>query len=201
MTIGGELFSSLGLRSDTPNDDSLDIAIVKLNQPVYQHLLDNGNVFLTLNSLQTIPNLKPTDVLLIAAYPASKTKVDIKKKELIFQPLLLQTVPSLKGLKNQAYNQGFHHIAKFPIKSLVDIRNGQKRRAPKPQGISGSGLWLFPIENNLNFEPILIGILAEYHENEAVMVATKIDLFLDLLRQRFDGALQHSGIELELKYL
>ena len=201
MTIGGEVFSSSPLSSDFPNDDSLDIAIVKFNPTVYKHLLENGNVFLTLNNLRTIPSLTEADVLLIAGYTASKTKIDIKKKGLVFRPLLLQTAPFIKKLKSKAFNQGFHHIAKFPIKSLIDIRNGRKIRAPKPHGISGSGLWLYPIADDQNFEPILIGILSEYHENEAVLVATKIDLFLDLLRQRFVGSLQHPGIELELKYI
>ncbi len=106
MTIGGEVFSSSPLSSDFPNDDSLDIAIVKFNPTVYKHLLENGNVFLTLNNLRTIPSLTEADVLLIAGYTASKTKIDIKKKGLVFRPLLLQTAPFIKKLKSVEGNEG-----------------------------------------------------------------------------------------------
>lgn len=195
MTVGGELYYSLPLTSGKRQDDSLDIAIVKLNAYVVAKLLENGQDFLNLSQLQTLPVLSKGNVLLIAGYPASKTKIDKKEKRLKFNPLVLRTIPYLKNLKSETFAKGFHHIVEFPIKSFRETSTGQKMRAPKPHGISGSGLWLY-FDNS---DPILIGILSEYHENNSIIISTKIDLYLDLVRQKFDPSIRHSGIKVELE--
>lgn len=195
VTVGGESFFSLPLSSNKRTDDSLDIAMVKLNTPVADRLRQNGHSFLTLEQIMTIPNLGKGDIVLIAGYPASKTKIDSKTKSLLFKPLILRTVPYLRKLNNTNFTRGFHHIVEYPISSFRETSTGQRMRAPKPYGISGSGLWL-----TTNGYPKLIGILSEYHETNAILISTKIDLFLDLLRQKFDPTLQHEGIKLDLKY-
>ena len=196
MTVGGEHFFSLPLSSEKRQDDYLDIAIVKLKPNVVERLLKNGQIFLTLGQIQTLPALAKGNVLLLAGYPASKTKIDVKEMRLKFNPLVLRTVPYLKKLKNETFTKGLHHIVEFPIKSFKETSTGQKMRAPQPYGISGSGLWLY----DQNSDPILIGILSEYHEKNAIVISTKIDLFIDLVRQKFDPSIQHDGIRVELEY-
>ena len=70
--------------------------------------------------------------------------------------------------------------------------------APQPHGISGSGLWLLIGDPESELYPILIGILSEYHENKAILISTKIDLFIDLLKQKFDSSIQNDGVSVEL---
>ena len=200
MTVGGEYFFSLPVSSEKRKDDYLDLAIVKLNPNVVEKLLDNGNSFLKLSQTRILPELSKGNVLMIAGYPASKTKIDLKKMRLKFNPLILRTVPYLRKLKSKTFIDGFHHIAEFSIKSFRETSTGQKMRAPQPYGISGSGLWLYPSDTGENTTPLLIGILSEYHENNAIVISTKIDLFLDLLRQKFDTSLEHEGVKVELEY-
>ncbi|HYM94027.1 MAG TPA: hypothetical protein VET23_07800 [Chitinophagaceae bacterium] len=198
MTVGGELFYSLPISSSQRKDDSLDIAIVKLNSTVAEHLSNDGQRFLNLNHIQTLSKLSKENVLLIAGYPASKTKVDVKEKRLKFNPLISRTIPYLKKVNNETFSHGLHHIAEFPIKSFKETSTGERMRAPKPHGISGSGLWLFP--KSINHSPTLIGILSEYHENNAILISTKIDLFIDLLRHKFDPSIPNDGVRVELDY-
>jgi hypothetical protein len=200
MTVGGQYFISLPISSEKRQDDYLDVAIVKLNPNVAEHLLKNGHVFLRLSQLQTLGTLKKGNVLLIAGYPASKTKIDLKKRRLKFNPLILRTVPYLRRVKFEPFAKGFHHIVEFPIKSFRETSTEQKMRSPQPHGISGSGLWLYPNRNEYNSEPMLIGILSEYHENSAIIISTKIDFFIDLVRQKFDSSIKHDGIKVELDY-
>lgn len=200
MTVGGEVFYSLPISSENRDDDFLDIAIVQLNHNVAERLLGNGQVFLKLNDMLTLPALSNGNVLLIAGYPASKTKIDLKKNKLKFNPLVARTVPYLRKFGIDNFTKGFHHIVEYPIGSFKETSTGQKMRAPKPHGISGSGLWVFPNDVAQGNNPALIGILSEYYENKAVMVSTKIDLYLDLIRQKFDSSITNNGISVDLAY-
>jgi hypothetical protein len=198
MTVGGELYYSLPLSSQDRKDDYLDVAIVKLNITVAKRLLENGQLFLTLNEIRTLPELTEDHVLLIAGYPASKTKIDLKQNRLKFNPLILRTIPYLRKLDDHKFSKGLHHIVEFPINSFKETSTGQRMRAPQPHGISGSGLWLYTTGNNRSSIPLLIGVLSEYHENTAIVISTKIDLYLDLVRQKFDASIQNDGIKAEL---
>lgn len=200
MTVGGELFYSLPVSSEERNDDFLDIAIVKLNYNVADLLIKNGQVFLKINDIRTLPELSIDNILLIAGYPASKTKIDTKQNRLKFNPLILKTKPYLRNLSEDNFVKGFHHIVEFPISSFEETSTRQRMRAPKPHGISGSGLWLFPNGFAQDKKPVLIGILCEYHENSAIIVSTKIDLYIDLVRQRFDASIPNNGIGVDLEY-
>ena len=200
VTVGGELFYSLPLNSEHRNDDTLDISIVKLNLPVVEYLIRNGQRFLTIDQILTGFSLSKENRVLIAGYPASKTKIDIKTNNLKFNPLISRTIPYLRKLNNDLFTKDYHHIVEFPIKSFKETSTGQRMRAPQPYGISGSGLWLLLEENGITYIPILIGILSEYHENNAILISTKIDLFIGLLKQKFDSTINYNGIEVELGY-
>ena len=199
-TIGGEMFYSEPISSEKREDDALDFAIAKLNMPVYKCLLENGHVFLDLSRIKVVPELNSDDVLLVFGFPATKTKVDTKTNAIEFNPLILTTSPDFGNFKDENYTKGFHHIVKYQIKSLQETSTKNKMRGPKPEGISGSGLWLFARDGAQLPVPLLIGILSEYHENRAVFISTKIDFFLEVARQKFDPTINHEGIELEISY-
>ena len=202
MTVGGDMWFSVPYDSTARNNDFLDFAIVKLSHAVARHLLDDGRVFLRLNQFQTISSLGAGDILLLAGYPASKFEIDRQTNRIKFAPFMCRTIPYLSEVKIKEFNRGLHHIIQFPIASFRETTTRQRMRAPQPHGMSGSGLWLLeqshPDENPI---PILIGLLAEYHENQAVMISSKIDLFLDVIRQEFDQSLPNDGIRLDIEKL
>jgi hypothetical protein len=200
ITVGGDIFFSEPISSEKRADDFLDFAVVKLNEPVYKYLIMNGHEFLDISRIHAGKYLDNADVLLISAFPATKTKIDQKTMALEFNPLVLLTTPYQGKLKEENFNRGFHHVVNYQINSLRETSTKLPTRGPKPYGISGSGLWLFAKDQEILPVPILVGILSEYHENRAVFISTKIDIFLDLIRQQFDPSLRHDGIELDIKF-
>ena len=197
-TVGGQIFYTRLPSSKKRIDDTLDIAVVKLNPKIAEFLKENGQHFLSYNHILTGLTLLKNQVLLLAGYPASKTKIDFKTNGLKFNPLVARTIPFLKDLKKASFPKEFHHMVEFPIKSFKETSTGARMTAPQPYGISGSGLWLFTQDRDLKIHPILVGILSEYHENRAILISTKIDLFIDLLKQKFDNTIINDGVQIEL---
>lgn len=198
MTVGGQLFFSNHLSSKKRADDSLDIAVVKLNSNVADKLIENGNRFLQLDQLLSGISLMKGNILLLAGHPATRTKIDLKSMRLKFRPLIARTIPYLKKIKKPAFAQGFHHIVEYPISSFRETSSNQRMRAPAPEGLSGSGLWLTVVDG-LHITPYLIGILSEYHKEQSIIMSTKIDLYLGLIRQKFDDKLIYEGVPIDLE--
>lgn len=202
ITVGGELFYSDPLFSDRRQDDYLDMAIVKLNDNVTGFLKANGHVFLCLDQLISGLRLRQGNVVLLAGYPASKTMIDHKRRAIRVEPLMATTIPYLRNFKLAHFKQGFHHLIEFPIRSFKEVSSGQRMRAANLEGISGSGLWLLIGEDGRPLpDPRLIGIVSEYHENSAVIIATKIDLYVNVIRQRFDPTLPNNGVSIDLDWV
>lgn len=64
------------------------------------------------------------------------------------------------------------------------------RVAPKPQGMSGGGLFRFDSLRDMSLGETtiidkLVGIMIEYHENRSVIVATNIAFALTAIRKAF----------------
>lgn len=198
VTIGGQIFYTRLPSSNRREDDTFDIALVKLKSDVVEYLKQGGYHFLKLDQILTGLKLLNNEVLLITGYPASKTKIDFRTNRLKFNPLIARTIPFSKDLKNENFLKDFHHIVEYPISSFKETSTAERMRAPKPHGLSGSGLWLLAKNSPSHVQLFLIGILSEYHENRAILVSTKIDLFIDLIRQKFDSTIQNDGIKIEL---
>lgn len=197
-TLGGQIYFTRMPATNNRNDDTLDIAIIKLKPELADMMLNSGYQFLNYSQVETGVTLIRGNILLLAGYPATKTQVDYQTNKLKFSPLVVRTTPFLKDLKNISFPKEFHHIATFPRKSFQESTTRIQIAAPQPYGISGSGLWILAKDSDTNIHPILIGILSEYHENRSIVISTKIDLFIDLLKQKFDNTIENNGVTLEL---
>ena len=198
MTVGGQTFFTKLPATNRRKDDPLDIAVVKLNPIIVANLIKSGYHFISINQVKTAHTLVRKDTLLIAGYPASKTKIHPIKNKIRFNPLILRTIPFLKDLQKLNYSIVFHHVVEYPRNTFKETTTNKITRAPKPYGISGSGLWLLNQNSSSEYELILIGILSEYDDNRALLISTKVDLFIDLLRQKFDHTIQNQGVGIDL---
>ena len=160
------------------NNDTFDIGVIELTQKVTKKIKDSSYVFLEYDQLESSVKLLKNNVTMIAAYPATKTKFDNKSNSLKFNPLIIRTIPITKDYSKLGFAKGYHHIVDYPKKSFIESRTGLKMSAPKPHGMSGSGLWILAGNSELDLQPFLIGILSEYHENKSIIFSTKIDLYL-----------------------
>ena len=197
VNIGGSYYHTRLPSSNHRSDDTLDVAVVKLNIEVAKALLNKGLKFLTISDIETNHLLKKQDILLIAGYPASKTRIDFKSNMIINKASIIRTIPSFVNLDALKFPSTFHFIAEYKKKKLRDNKSGLLVTSPDPYGLSGSGLW---VQNNesRNNKPILIGILSEYLLTKELVVSTKIDLFIDILRQKFDSTISNYGVQVEI---
>jgi len=197
--LGGQYYQTRLPDSGRRSDDKLDVAVLKLNPIVVSAIIDRGYNFMSVSKIKTGYSFRKEDKLLIAGFPASKTKLDFKNQLLTPMPIIVRTIPYHKDLSIENFSNDFHFVVSYPIKSLVNSETKQYQRAPDPHGLSGSGLWLLSQNPNGDQSAHLIGIVSEYHENRAVIISTKIDLFIDLLRQRFDPSIPNFGVQLDLR--
>lgn len=180
------------------SNDTYDMAVLKLTIITASNLISNGYKFLIFENTKTSVNLSTENITMIASYPASKTKLKLKNKELKFNPLVLRTLITKKDCTKFGFPQEFHHIVEYPRKSFLESTTGKRIIAPKPHGMSGSGLWVLLGDSALDNQPYLIGVLSEYDENRSLIFSTKIDLFLSILKQVFDSTLPYEGIKVNL---
>ena len=191
---GGIMFSEPNLNS---RNDSYDVAIIELLPQVKEKLLENY-VFIELDKIEDSVTMLENNVTMIAAYPEEKTKFNIVTNTLEFNPLILRTVPFVKDCTNFGFPKEFHHVVKYPKKSFIESTTKKTMVAPFPHGMSGSGLWILAGESELNYNPFLIGILSEYRHNRSLIFATKIDIYLSIIKQLFDRTLPYPGMSVQL---
>jgi hypothetical protein len=194
---GGLMYSEKNLDPDY-HSDNFDVGIMELTAQVAQKFIASGYTFLEFSKIETNVSLLRNSVTMIAAYPANKTKFNIKTKELKFNPQIIRTIPSIKDYSSLGFPIAFHHVIEYPRKSFRETSTGTKITAALPHGMSGSGLWILVGESE-DYRPILIGILSEYHDNRSLIFSTKIDIYLSIIKQLFDTTLPYEGIVAKLE--
>jgi hypothetical protein len=195
MTIGGQYYYSKLPTTRRRNDDSLDITIVHLTNDTIEGLRQRGFEFLEISNVITGHSINEKDYLLVAGYAGSQTKIDNKNKRVIAKPFLFKTKAFTKSLPQLNIPKDFHFIAKYSRNKIFDSKTGKIKIGPKPYGISGSGLWLLKRNENSQYNPFLIGIFSEYLENRALLVSTKVDIFIDVIRHKVDPAIPNKGVQ------
>lgn len=197
MTMGGQYYFT-ELPPAGRNADKLDITIVHLTPDTIESLRIRGYDFLSTAQVLTGYQPKENDFIMVAGYPGNQTKIDNKNKKVISKPFLFKTKVYHKGLAEIGYQNEFHVIANYQRNTIIDSQTGIKKVGPKPHGVSGSGAWLMKKDHNGNYIPQLIGIFTEYLENRALLVSTKIDLFIDLIKIKLDPSIVNKGIQVHI---
>lgn len=192
-TLGGQHYYTKMPASGKREDDIIDMCLVNLTDETVIDLKERGYIFVDLDSIKTDYNPAENDGLLVVGYPATKTRVDSYLKKIIAKPFYLLTTPSTKKA-NTKFDMDYHVIARYVRKKIFDPTSLKSNTGPLPYGISGSGLWYLERNHTGNYTPYLISILSEYDSLKGVMVGTKIDLFIDLIKQKFDPSISNGKI-------
>lgn len=197
ISIAGQhRFSSMPA-SGNRKDDPLDMAVVKLHSGAIERLLGYGYCFLSLNDIKVDHEIDSSDEYMVVGYPATKTKVNIVKKVVQSTPFIFRTIPFKGGIEKAKFTSGLHFAVSYPIGGIVETESEMLQRGPKPHGISGSGLWLVD-QLQSAYSIRLIGIQSDYLENRAAFVSLRVDLFLDIARQKFDTNIPRSAYHFDL---
>jgi hypothetical protein len=196
VTLQGEINTNKinGLRKD----DRLDVGIFKLKEDTVS-LLCNYYEFLTQNELGVNHLLEIKEQYLTYGFPTSQTLAKYKTTKVTSNPFCFSTWPKASDIyaeMNCKLNENIIiHFDKF---GFIDTVTNKQRIVPDTYGMSGSGLWYVPNQIISPETPIkkkLVGILTEwYDQNKKVIIATRIDVISELIRQAYNLDLQKSNI-------
>ena len=201
------------LAPDTTAHGKCDIAILRLSSETIKYVEELGFDFLDKKYLGINLSVQHDSILHICGYPANKTKGPIYGKDgkrlqiettfdsnhkrqlfpLVFSSkliyLALPYIDDANQYERHCLEKATHLLMSFHYKKLSK-QNGSRITLPKPNGMSGSGLWAITTDGNY----YLIGIMIEYNLKESYMLATRIDYVTELIRYVFNSALPQSNI-------
>lgn len=107
------------------------------------------------------------------------------------------THPVIIKSKNFAFTNNFHVIAKYSKNTTKNFLTHSQSKGPSPRGMSGSGIWLIT-DRHTSVKAQLVGILSEYHNNRSLLIGSKIDLYIDLIKQVADPSIPNNGLKIKL---
>lgn len=173
--------------TESLENDKADIAVCKLTEESVSDLKQKYD-FLGFENIELDHEISFKSNYIIVGYPITKTKKNTKKRTIKSTPLKLSTKAyfGLKQYEKIGRDIKTNILLVFQRYKLYNFIH-QRIIAPKPTGISGCGLWHYT-DGDLK----LIGIMTEWVSEDAVMVATKIDILISMIRHKFDSSLPQS---------
>lgn len=130
------------------------------------------------DSVATIKAVTPGVHYMIAGYPSTRNKVKSRAEAppALATYLITGNIQPITTLTTLTDKTDDHHFALCFKGEEVRTLDGQPFRVPKPQGMSGGGVWRLDIDfrTKLTTTPLLVGIGIEYHRSEATFVASRI---------------------------
>lgn len=189
LRLGGILLTAPLPESGKREDDKIDIAIMELAESVVNDL---SKSFKFIQSSNIDINHTVVDELkyLLLGYPETKTKKKWKKPEILAKIFHYISLPDFTFDFVKFGFEHFTHIAIHFDGKGVSWKTGKKSTSPILNGISGSGVWYFknfPAENSIETYQ-LVGIVIEqvYKGNHKAVIATKIGIVTEIIRQRYN---------------
>ncbi|WP_139826477.1 hypothetical protein [Derxia lacustris] len=169
------------LAGKTPDTD---VALIALSRSDAATLKDNY-WFSDISSVSTTRPKTPGVHYLLAGYPFAQNKVTTTcmSPPALATHLITGHIESLKITKLRDKTHECHFALAFPASPLTDL-NGKSFRIPKPQGMSGGGVWRLNIDtvSKEASTPQLVGIGIECHVSKSsrVFIATRVQIALAL---------------------
>ncbi|WP_370305949.1 hypothetical protein [Sinimarinibacterium flocculans] len=180
-----------------------DVALIALSESDATKL-KQAYWFSDLSVVSTVRSKQPGHHYLIAGYPSTRNKIVSRE----FSPPAHAThlvashvgaVVSVSGSKDKS--EECHFSILFPDKK-VQTHDGASFPVPKPQGLSGGGVWHLEVDTStrLTTTPKLVGVGIEFHQKSRHFIFTRIqvalslapDLYLYMDKQRHSNDAQPS---------
>lgn len=197
VILGGEwTFNGLD-KNHKRKDDKIDIAILKLDNESVEHIKKQYS-FINQNQLGINHEIKNLPYYTAIGFPASQNRFNRFKGELKSTPFIYNTVPA-DGQKYLDLNCKEYEnlILVYEKKRVVDNKTKKKITGPDPYGISGGGVWFVPSQLRSEVDIIdkkLVSILTEWVGKKNIWISTRIDLFTEIIREKYGLRLQESKI-------
>ena len=191
----GDLITTKVPTGGNREDDLIDISIFKLNTSSSEAISKRSSFLTTEDILINNRKLLESYEYYCFGYPISNTQAHAETKTHKVIPL---------GFRTKAHTGDTYGVKNFPKYSKFKVIYDQERlqslnmAAFDPKGISGSGLWEIPFADFCitGIESCkLVGILTDHYMfGNNLIVATRMDLITEIIRQRFDPSIEKSQV-------
>jgi len=169
--------------------DKYDLCVLKLCEETINNIKSSYG-FLDQTELGINHEFKELPMYEIVGFPATKSKYNRFKKQLKSKAYRYITIPA----KDECYSplsctKDFNIVLNYDKKKVYNYAKKTTQIGPNLFGISGCGLWYTPPTNlMLKDKPVkkLVGIMIEWPKNNRkYLIATRIDLFTEIIRQKY----------------
>ncbi len=165
------------------DNDRLDVGILSLTDkfnPPYQEV---EKFAVDPSYLRSYSDQRQGKSYTIIGYPSSQSRVNIIKRQVLARAYAYrdQSIPEDK-YSELGLNQQDHLALALDLRRGFDSK-GQHRNFPKPQGMSGSPIWLLYDEVNEKSNRVfpIVAVGTKYLRNERVLVGTDISIVIDMI--------------------
>lgn len=175
-----EVLEGMSMRSQ-----DRDFAFLQLDEATALNITRYG--FLELSDLDASDQAAEGTFYLFTGYPATRSRAKHALKSIGSNPLTILCAPAdKKEYVTLGKEEAFHLLVKFQ-RNRVTGPDGKRQVSPDPHGMSGGGVWRvvdFSRPDNLPaVDPKLVGLCIEQDKQAGVLVAVRISLALEAIRQ------------------
>jgi len=176
VILEGASFKSVADGGDR-NDDRTDVGVVVLKSDLVDEIGRDSFLPVSMTDVDDIG--KHGDIYIAMGYPAKKNeKVNLAKKTFKRRPACYTAniLPDAK-LAEIGVHRGSHLLLGFKKRHSRDT-TGRDITAPDPYGMSGGPLWRFDIYTDQKPASRLVGILIEWRDEIAGILAVRMPIVL-----------------------
>ncbi|MFC4687964.1 hypothetical protein ACFO4P_13545 [Epilithonimonas pallida] len=197
LTLGGVwLINELG-KNQKREDDKIDIAILELDKESIEKVTGKYS-FLNENQLGINHEIVPLPYYTAIGFAATQNKFNKHKNQLRSTPFIYNTIPAEKKIyTDMTFDESLNILVKYSKKNVIDNATKAKVTGPNAYGMSGGGLWFIPtqlIADNENVDKKLVSILTEWSSKKNIWVSTRIDVFTEIIRKKYNLNIPKSNI-------
>jgi len=175
-------------------DDKLDILIVKLSE-LFIKEIGAAFLFFDINNINVDIADVSGDCYLVIGYPITRIKLNIaQKKELKFPFIFRTNIQQQNKIhKHLKTNENYNLIFYYGKHDIQNSKTGISQEGPKPNGLSGCGVWLITDLLDTTFSSFMpVSMLIEYDAKFNVFVTTRIRLITESIRNKWQIEIQQT---------
>jgi hypothetical protein len=170
---------------ETRRADRLDIAVLLLAEEASPPYPEVNKQAIPINALIASALPRERKNYLVTGFPASKTQLHPVRRQVESAPYgNWSACASKAGYGRVGCSDQTHIVMPFNRKKVVG-QHLATRTFPNPAGMSGSPVWLLydEVETNDPTQTPVVGVFIEYHSSHHLLVATDINVALDMINR------------------
>lgn len=180
-------FSGVIIKTAGTNTDKIDIAILELNDVFFVKI--NNSDCVTLEMIAPSGTCAEQKIYSFIGYPATKSKIDCSRNNTVKSKMYMYFNTTCEGsvYEDMSLTPDTHILIKFDAKKCKN-ESGELVTFPKPNGLSGGGVWLHKKLTHIRDETTkyLAGIAIEHHADKKCLLGVSIEAVIEVLKQEFN---------------